>query len=167
MSTGYLQSNFERVRTLADFQFFKGAGMCLFPDACTFIYSRRGGVRQVLLDNHRLATLRAHDGRLTLGLAGCKRLYEVTAAPPFQGTEFRVMVQQDVASFIADGKNVFAKHVVFCDSSLLAGDEVIVVDEAGALLGVGMAHICGNEMRAFMYGAAVQMRRGVNQEDIS
>ena len=157
MSTGYLQSSLERVRTIADFQFFMGAGLCLFPDECTFIHSRRGGVRQVLFDTQRLATLRAHDGRLTLGLAGCRRLYEATSAP-----SFRVVVQQDVASFIADGKNVFAKHVISADTSLLAGDEVIVVDEGGDLLGIGMAHLCGSEMLAFMYGAAVQMRKGVH-----
>ena len=159
MSTGYLQSSLERARAIADFQFFMGAGLCLFPDECTFIHSRRGGVRQVLLGKQRLATLRAHDGRLTLGLAGCKRLYEATSAPLF-----RVVVQQDVASFIADGKNVFAKHVVSADTSLLAGDEAIVVDENGDLLGIGMAHLCGHEMLAFMYGAAVQMRKGVHQD---
>ena len=159
MSTGYLQSSLERVRAIADFQFFMGAGVCLFPDECTFIRSRRGGVRQVLLDKERLATLRAHDGRLTLGLLGCRRLYEATSAPAF-----RVVVQQDVSSFIADGKNVFAKHVMSADPSLLAGDEVVVVDEAGDLLGIGMAHLCGHEMLAFMYGAAVEMRKGVNQD---
>jgi uncharacterized protein with predicted RNA binding PUA domain len=137
-----------------------GAGLMLFPDECTFIHSRRGGVRQVLLGRQRLATLRAHDGRLTLGLAGCKRLYEATHAP-----SFRVVVQQDIASFIADGKNVFAKHVISADTSLLAGDEVIVVDEKGDLLGIGMAHLCGHEMLAFMYGAAVQMRKGISQDE--
>jgi uncharacterized protein with predicted RNA binding PUA domain len=159
MSTGYLQNSLERARTIADFQFFKGAGICLFPDECTFIRSRRGNVRQVLLDKQRLATLRAHDGRLTLGLAGSRRLYEATHAP-----RFRVMVQQDVSSFIAAGKNVFAKHVVSVDPALVAGDEVLVVDEAGALLGIGMAHLCGSEMLGCMYGAAVEMRKGVDQD---
>jgi len=159
MSTGYLQNSLERARAIADFQFFKGAGICLFPDDCTFIRSRRGNVRQILLDKQRLATLRAHDGRLTLGLAGCRRLYEATHAP-----RFRVMVQQDVSSFIAAGKNVFAKHVVSVDPALLAGDEVLVVDEAGALLGIGMAHLCGSEMVGCMYGAAVEMRKGVDQD---
>lgn len=159
MSTGYLQNSLERARAIADFQFFKGAGISLFPDQCTFILSRRGNVRQILLDKQRLATLRAHDGRLTLGLAGCRRLYEAVPAP-----RFRVVVQQDVASFIAAGKNVFAKHVVSVDPALAAGDEVLVVDETGALLGIGMAHLCGSEMLGCMYGAAVEVRKGVDQD---
>ena len=88
-----------RVRTIADLQFGRGTGVQLFPDSCRFITSRRGGVRQVLLDGKRLATLRAHDGRLTLGLAGGKRLHE--ALP---GQTGRVELREDVVPFIAAGK---------------------------------------------------------------
>lgn len=99
-----------RVRTIANLQFGRGIGNQLFPDSCRFITSRRGGVRQVLLDGKRLATLRAHDGRLTLGLAGGRRLH--AALPGFFG---RVVLREDVTSFIAAGKNLFSRHVVQAD----------------------------------------------------
>jgi uncharacterized protein with predicted RNA binding PUA domain len=149
-----------RVRILADYQFGKSIGKQLFPDTCRFITSRRGGVRQVMLDGKRLATLRAHDGRLTLGLAGAKRLCAILSHG-----EYRVVIQGDVIPFIAAGRSVFAKHVCDADPAIQAGDEVLVVSGDGALQAVGSAQISGREMCLSGNGVAVQVRKGMNQED--
>jgi len=149
-----------RVRILADYQFGKSVGEHLFPDACRFITSRRGGVRQVMLEGKRLATLRAHDGRLTLGLAGAQRLSGILTPP-----QNRVLIQEDVIPFIAVGKSVFAKHVSDADPSIQAGDEVLVVSGDGTLQAIGSAQISGREMSLSGSGVAVQVRKGTNQED--
>ena len=151
-----------RVQTIADYQFGKGTGVEVFPDECRFITSRRGGVRQVLFRDRRLATLRAHDGRLTLGYAGAERLHDYLPSPLY-----RVYVREDVTGFIAAGKSVFSKHVISSDKGIRSGDDVLVVNSDDHLLAVGSALLSGEEMVAFKYGAAVQVRKGRDQEDIS
>ena len=149
-----------RVRTIADLQFGRGIGTQMFPDSCRFITSRRGGVRQVLLEGKRLATLRAHDGRLTLGLAGGKRLH--TYLP---GSTGRVVLREDVIPFIASGKNLFSRHVVSADPDIHAGDEVIVVDAEDRFIAIGEAILSGREMLAFDTGMAVSVRHGIQKEE--
>ena len=112
----------KRVRVIADYQFGENVGMALFPDDCSFIFSRTGRVRQVMLDDRHLATVRAADGRLTIGFDGASRIHGAIASPAY-----RVTVRIDVASIVAEGKNVFARHVISADSIIQAGDEVMVV----------------------------------------
>ena len=144
----------KRVRTIADYQFGKGAGDILFPDDVEFQMSTTGKVRQILLDNNRLATVRAHDGMLTLGMKGAKKLHEFIKYPGH-----RVVVNSDSAPFVAKGKNAFAKHVVAVDPEIRAGEEVLVVDESDNLLATGKTVLCAIEMLAFKKGMAVEIRQ--------
>jgi conserved protein with predicted RNA binding PUA domain len=156
VSTEFSNSSLlRRVRTIADFQFGSKVGLALFPDECRFQLSTTGRIRQVLLQDERLATVRAQDGRLTLGIAGGVRLREATLPPAY-----RVVVQEDVAPFIAGGKNAFTKHVVAADASIRAGDEVLVVAPDDRLLATGAAQLSGGEMLAFNYGVGVKVRQG-------
>ena len=75
-----------RVRVIADYQFGAGAGAGIFPEGCSFTLSQTGRVRQVLLGEDRLATLRAYDGRLTLSFAGAARLREALPPPAYRVT---------------------------------------------------------------------------------
>ncbi|MCK8519341.1 PUA domain-containing protein [Methanoculleus sp. 7T] len=160
MSTEYSKdSSLRRVQIIADFQFGAGSGEALFPDDCTFQFSTTGRVRQVRIGKERLATVRAQDGRLTLGIAGAERLAAVLAPPAY-----RVTVQEDVAPFIADGKNAMAKHVVAADERIRTGDEVLVVTGDDVLLATGAALLSGGEMLAFNYGVAVKVRQGRGSE---
>lgn len=148
-------NSLKRVRTIADFQFGRGVGQKLFPDDCTFRLSSTGRIRYVMSGKTRLATVRAGDGRLTLGKEAGARLCEILPAP-----EYRAVVRDDVAGFIVSGKNAMAKHVLSADPGIRAGDEVMVCDESGNFLGVGNAVLSGEEMLAFNYGVAVQVRKG-------
>ena len=148
-------SMLRRVRGIADFQFGKGAGKAVFPDECEFQLSNTGRIRQIKLGKERLATVRAQDGRLTLSIDAAKRLHAFLPQP-----RYRVIVQDDVAEFIAKGKNAFAKHIVDADPEIRADDEVLVLNEQGTLLGTGAAMLSGGEMRNFKYGVAVQVRKG-------
>lgn len=147
-----------RVRRIADFQFGRGAGLALFPDDVTFSFSNTKRVRYVSLGKERLVTLRASDGRFTLGYPGAKRLHAYLPAP-----QNRVEVIDDAAPFVADGKNAMAKHVVNSDSNILAEDEVFVVDKDDNLIATGMAVLSGSEMIGFNYGTAVKVRQGKNK----
>jgi len=144
-----------RVQAIADFQFAGLCGTALFPDGCEFMLSSTGRIRQILFAGKRLATIRAQDGRLTLGIEGARRLHAHLATPCC-----RVVIQTDVAEFIARGKNVFSKHVVSADQGIRAGDEVLVVTDNDQLLACGTAVLSGSEMLAFNYGGAVKVRQG-------
>jgi conserved protein with predicted RNA binding PUA domain len=156
VSTGYSEnSSLRRVQTIADYQFGRGVGIWLFPEDCTYIFSTTGRIRQILFGGVRLATVRASDGRLTLGIEGAKRLRTILPAPGY-----RVVIRDDVAEFVAQGKNAFAKHVVAADPAIRAGDDVLVVAGNDRLIACGSAVVSGTEMLAFNYGVAVRVRQG-------
>ena len=73
---------------------------------------------------------------------------------------FRSFIRNDVADFVAQGKNAFAKHVVEADPVIRAGDDVLVVTSDDHLIACGAAVISGMEMLAFNYGVAVRVRQG-------
>ena len=150
----------KRVRTIADYQFGKGTGEKLFPENVEFQFSSTGRVRSILLEKSRIATVRAQDGVLTLGIAGARRLHEITIFP---GN--RVVVSSDAAPFVARGRNAFARHVVAVDPDIRAGKEILVVDEKDNLLATGKAVLCAREMMAFEKGMAVDVRSGVESDE--
>jgi uncharacterized protein with predicted RNA binding PUA domain len=155
-----LEDALRRIRSVADYQFGKGVGAKLFPDNVEILFSKRTGrIRYVYLKGKRLATLRPTDGLFSLSVAGAKRIAEnAVSAKCF------VMVQDDVAEFIADGGDVFAVHIVKADREIRAKDEVIAVDGSGKVLAVGRAVLSGEEMKVFKIGVAVKVRRGCKEE---
>ena len=154
------QSHLKRVRTIADYQFGRGAGETLFPDNVEFQFSSTKRIRSILHEGNRIATLRAHDGMLTLSIKGAQRLHEFIKYP-----KQRVVVNRDAAPFAAKGKTAFARHVVSVDPGIRAGEEVLVVDEDDRLLATGKAMLCAIEMRSFRKGIAVDVRNGIESGD--
>jgi predicted RNA-binding protein (TIGR00451 family) len=155
-----LENVFRRIRSVADYQFGKGAGAELFPENVEIIRSKRTGrIRYFYLDGKRLGTLRPTDGLFSLSIAGAKRIVENASS-----ARCLVAVKDDVSEFIAEGGDVFAKHVVKADCDVRPKDEVIVVNEEGEVLAVGRAVLSGEEMIAFTRGVAVKVRRGCVEE---
>jgi uncharacterized protein with predicted RNA binding PUA domain len=155
-----LENAFRRIRSVADYQFGKGIGAKLFPENVEIIRSRRTGrIRYVYLNGKRLATLRPTDGLFSLSVLGAKRIVENV-----NSVKCLVAVMDDVLEFIAEGGDVFAKHVVKADGDIRPKDEVIVVDEKGDVLAVGRAFLSGEEMLAFTRGVAVKVRCGCVEE---
>ncbi len=74
-----------------------------------------------------------------------------------------MVVQSDVAEFVRSGGDVFSKHIVHADENLRPGDEALVTDEKGALVGVGKAVLSGKDMRFFKRGVAVRIRKGTGE----
>jgi uncharacterized protein with predicted RNA binding PUA domain len=154
------QHHLKRVRTIADYQFGRGAGEALIPDNVEFRFSSTKRIRQILLDSNRLATIRAHDGMLTLSIEGARRLHAFIKYPGH-----RVVVNSDAAPFAAKGKTAFARHVVAVDPGIRAGEEVLVVDEADRLIATGKTMLSALEMLSFKKGIAVDVRGGVESGD--
>jgi len=150
----------QRIRGVANYQFGKGVGEKLFPDNVEIVHSgRTGRIRQVYLDEECLATLRARDGLFSLTITGAKRIWE-----GMEPRRYWVKVSDEVAPFIAQGKSVFAKHVVDADEKIRPGEGVIVINEKDEVTAVGKAVLTGREMTAFKRGVAVKVRRGVSEK---
>ncbi|MGB8216946.1 MAG: PUA domain-containing protein [Candidatus Methanoperedens sp.] len=153
-------SHLKRIRTIADYQFGSGSGDALFPDNVEFKFSTTKRIRQILLDNNRIATVRAKDGMLTLSIMGAGKLHGIIGYPGR-----RVVVNSDAAPFVAKGKTAFSRHVVTADPDIRAGEEVLVVDENDRLLATGKAVLAPLEMLAFKKGIAVDVRNGIETRD--
>ncbi len=150
----------EQLTAVADYQFGRGAGVALTRGKIRIEHSRRTGRVRFVYDarGELLATLRAKDSYLALTQEGGLRLLRA-----FKSPRFRVVVQSDVAEFIRQGRNVFAKHVIAADEKIRPEGEVLIVDERDVFLGVGKAVLTGREMTAFKTGAAVKTRHGIDE----
>ena len=146
----------KRIRAVADYQFGPGAGEALFPDEVEIVKSRRTGrIKHIYLRGSLLATMRAEDGLLSLTIPGAERL------SPILGERYKVVITEEAAPFVAEGRSAFAKHIIKADPGIRAGDEVLIVAPDGRLLAVGRAVLSGREMVVFKRGVAVKVRAGV------
>lgn len=149
----------EKVRRVADYQFGPGYGEKIFPDGTTITRSRKTGrIRGVFLEGKLLCTLRAHDGFFTMSIEGAKRLQ---AAAPFP--EHRVCVTDDSAEYNLKGFNVFFKFITKSWDSIVAGNEVLVVDGQDRLVAVGKSVLSGSEIPHLKSGVAVKVHKGASQ----
>ena len=146
------------LRVVADYQFGAGAGDALFPpdEELSVHRSTSGRPRQVTAAAGRVVSYGV-DGRFTLGVEGGRRLRSTLPHP-----EYSVVVGDESAPFVRDGKNVFAKFVADVGGSVRPRDEVVVVHEDGAVLAVGRAELSAAEMREFDSGMAVKVRAGAD-----
>lgn len=147
-----------QLRTIADYQFGRGAGRALFPtdESREYRLTSSGRVAQAIADEGRLVSLGV-DGRFTLGVEGGKRLLSA-----FDPPACRVAVGAESEPFVRDGRNAFAKFVTTVDEAIRPGDEVVVVDEDDAALGVGRAELSAAAMGDFDTGMAVKVRDGAD-----
>lgn len=151
-----MEDTLRRIRSVADYQFGKGAGAKLFPRNVEITFSKRTGrIRYVYFGGERLVTLRPTDGLFSLSIAGARKIVENA-----KSTKCFVIVKNGVSKFIAEGGDVFAVHVVKASSEIRPKDEIIVVDESSRILAVGRAVLSGEEMTVFKVGVAVKVRCG-------
>jgi 7-cyano-7-deazaguanine tRNA-ribosyltransferase len=143
------------IKAVAEYQFGENASKA-FEDAFVELSRKTGMPRQIKAKGKHLATFRAEDGLLTLGIEGAKRLHQILPYP-----KMRVVVNADAEPFARKGKSVFAKFVIDADENIRPYDEVLIVNEKDELLATGQTILNGKELRIFKQGVAVKVRRGV------
>jgi 7-cyano-7-deazaguanine tRNA-ribosyltransferase len=143
------------VQAVAEYQFGEGASEA-FRDIFVELSRKTGMPRQIKAGGKHVATFRAEDGLLTLGIEGARRLHKLLPYP-----RKRVVVNEDAEPFARKGKNVFAKFVIDADESIRPYDEVLVVNKNDELLATGQSLLNGKELKIFQQGLAVKVRRGV------
>jgi len=150
----------QKIRSIADYQLGKGVGAHLFPENVRITCSKRTGrIRHIYLGEKLLATLRPKDGFFSLTVVGGKRMIELV-----KPMRLWVRIQREAVPFVAQGRSVFAKHVVNADGEIRPREEVVVIDDEDKVVAVGKAILTGEEMKAFERGVAVRVRRGVAKE---
>jgi len=146
----------QKIAANIDAIFGKGISSFIPVDKFTFTFSRRTGrIKNVLLDNNLVTTLRI-DGGLALTIFGAKLFMK---SPNFK--ENCVTVSKDVSEFISKGKSVFCKHVINCGSNVRVGSDVAVLDEDGNIIAVGRAVLSAKMIMEFKRGVAVKVREGL------
>jgi 7-cyano-7-deazaguanine tRNA-ribosyltransferase len=119
-----------------------------------FVTSKSTGkIRYVKRDDTILFTLVPTTGIFTPTYDGGLELLKMNL-----DARYRVAINNEVSEYVVKGKSALAKFVTYADPLLRAGEEVLVTDEQGNLLGVGRAILNGSEMRAFSRGVAVATR---------
>jgi 7-cyano-7-deazaguanine tRNA-ribosyltransferase len=141
-----------RIQATADLQFGPAASDALLRGRIDFIRSPNNlRVRNIRVDEEHVASLRAEDGLLSLRWAGAERIRRAVPTPGL-----RLIVDEDAAPFIREGKNVITKTVQRADASLRAGDDALIVTANDELLGVGRLVLAGGEVKQFDRGIAAR-----------
>ncbi len=146
----------EMLRSVADYQFGLGVGRSAVPDAVYLRVSKRTGrVRAVLDESGRvLYTVRAYTHTLIPSIYGAMLLHKAANYPRLRC----VVVSEVVRDLLERRSSVFARHVLYVDENLRAGDEVLVVDESDRLLCTGTLRLSPREVLEFIRGPAVKIR---------
>ncbi|HZW54774.1 MAG TPA: PUA domain-containing protein [Nitrososphaerales archaeon] len=168
----FWQSKF---RMSLDYIFGKGTSKKLdFSDLTLLVSSRTGRLRQIVHKDSRevLFSFRP-NGSIAPTVSGAQYLLEWSSkgstrrkkSESAKKTRPRwvVTVIDGVSEFVSQGKTVFCRHVAYCDDSLRANEDVVVLNEKGELLAVGKSVIAGPLMKQFKRGAAVKVREGASQ----
>lgn len=117
-----------------------------------------GRIRYIYIGGKLMGSIRAQDGRFIPTIEGAKLIMEKLPYP-----KKRVVVSEEAAPFVAEGKTLFCKHVLDLDPELRAGEEVLVVDPNGKLIALGRTVLAAEEIKVKSRGKAVKIRRGIKK----
>ncbi len=140
-----------------DMLFGKDTSLALPLHRLEFTFSKRTGkVKHVMLDGVLLCTFRS-DGGIALTVDGARILAK---SDTFR--EHCITVSDD-ARYVAEGRSVFCKHVVWYGSRIDVGSEVAVLNEGREVIAVGRAVIPSALLKYLKQGVAVKVREGINK----
>ncbi|WP_067259692.1 tRNA guanosine(15) transglycosylase TgtA [Methanobrevibacter cuticularis] len=152
----FIKKDEEKIKSIADYQFGNGVGNALFKGKLKIEKSKKTGkIRHVYSDGELIANMRASDAFFVLAKEGARRLHEKMEFP-----ENRVIVNKDSEPFAREGKSVFSKFVIDCDTNIRANDEVLIVNENDELLAFGKSLLNYAEIMDFNVGQAIKTRKG-------
>ncbi|MFQ6134592.1 MAG: PUA domain-containing protein [Nitrososphaerales archaeon] len=148
----------EKFAMSLDYIFGRGVSSVLPLDRLEFSFSKRTGrVKTVLLDGRLLATIRS-DGSIAFTVYGAGLLVKHQ-----EFLENCVVVEEGPDRFVAEGRSVFAKHVVRCGDRVRPASDVAILDVKGKVIAVGKAVLSAKMMREFDRGVAVKVRESVGK----
>jgi 7-cyano-7-deazaguanine tRNA-ribosyltransferase len=146
----------KKIMAVADYQFGQGAGSALFEGNIKVERSKKTGkIRHIYSGEEMVATMRASDSYFVLSREGARRLHARMEFP-----KNRVVVNADSEPFAREGKSIFAKFVIECDSNIRANEEVLIVNEKDELLAFGKSLLNSAEIMDFQVGQAIKTRKG-------
>ena len=151
---------FHHVSSIFNYQFDEEFTQHFFdvPSKFNFSFSRKTKkIKHIFFDDILQASYRPRLGTFTLTLEAGNRLIK-----KLKYLDYQIVVQNEVSSFIKDGKSVFSKHVVEVDSRLGIGMEVFVVNEDFEYLAIGKLALPPKYILKFKNGSAVSVRKGIN-----
>ncbi len=105
-----------------------------------------------------MASLRARDFVIIPRIELAEALHKL-----LPNSNMRVVIDNAAEPYVREGKSVFAKFVLSAWDGIRSGDEVLVVSEAGDLVGTGTAILAPLEMLHFKKGIAVKTREGISK----
>ncbi len=146
-----------RLTATLDMLFGKGVSSSLPFDKLDFVYSKRTGkVKHVMLDGKILCTFRKDGGiALTMDLARLLLKEHIFM-------EHCIIVGNDVARYIVEGRSVFCRHVKYAGSKITVNSEVAVLDENRNIIAIGKAVLPSCIIRDMKRGVAVKVRESIN-----
>ncbi|MFZ1023257.1 MAG: tRNA guanosine(15) transglycosylase TgtA [Thermoplasmata archaeon] len=107
---------------------------------------RTGRLRGIMLEREPIFVL-GNDSIPRPTWAGARLVQPLVVAP-----NFRVVVSDDGAPFVASGRTLFARFVQAADPSLVPGSSALLVDPHDSLLAVGRLLMAPHEMGQFQRG---------------
>lgn len=144
-----------RVRATADHQFGLGAGEALFGRETQFLRSPNNEkARNCLVRGNHVASFRPTDGLLSLRMSGGEALRRAFPSP-----RLRLVLDEDAAGFVGEGKNAMARFVQRADPELRPGDECLLVTPSDRLVAVGRMVLSGPEVSQVQRGVAARTRK--------
>ncbi len=148
----------EKFAISLDYIFGKGVSSVLPLERLEFSFSKRTGkVKTISLEDRLLATIRS-NGSIALTVYGAGLLVKHRG---FQGN--CVVVEEGPDKFVAEGKSVFARHVVSCGDRVRPASDVVILDVTGKVIAVGKAVLSAKMMRGFDRGMAVKVRESIGK----
>jgi 7-cyano-7-deazaguanine tRNA-ribosyltransferase len=143
-----------KLRAILEFQWGEEVGLLVKERELEAKISKSTGkIRHVSKDDQVLFTMVPTNGLLTPTFQGGLELLNAGI-----NERYLVRIDDEIREFVAKGKSALAKFVITANSSLIAGEECLVVDSESNLLGVGRALLSGEEMLTFKRGVAVNIR---------
>ncbi len=140
----------------------------------SFIVNREGRVKNINDEQQvHLFSPRLRDGGFSLATGGARAMLSRRTEPLPTGlprTEWWghvgkgpaiVVVDDDAEPFVRKGRNVFHGFVLACDSWLAPGEQCLITNKDGQLLGHGVAQCTSTEIGTMAKGIAVKTRGGV------
>lgn len=138
------------LRARAAYQWDWSVARALIPGPEGFMVDIvRGRMRYVLMEGSVYLTLRPNDGLFSPSLAAARRIIAASEPP-----RYRIIIRGDREV----RGSILARDVAGMDPELRPGDEVVIVDENDALVGVGRLRVPYRMIDGLVYGEVARVR---------